>query len=109
VSTVELQPKAPPFGRLLLDLILPRVDLVVLIRVEAVEVVEWPFGVNRCIIEGRACGERAPCVVHGAWEEGQSTILEYLGAQTLDEFVAGTASGKLFTQTLPEDRPPSTG
>jgi DNA-binding IscR family transcriptional regulator len=52
---------------------------------------------------------RAPCVLHDAWEEELSTILEYLGAQTLDEFVAGTASGKLFSQTLHEDRPPSTG
>jgi DNA-binding IscR family transcriptional regulator len=56
-------------------------------------------------MENRACGERAPCVLHDAWEEELSTILEYLGAQTLDEFVAGTASGKLFSQTLLEDRP----
>jgi Rrf2 family protein len=76
---------------------------------EAVEAVEGPFGVFHCIMENRACGERAPCVLHYAWEEGQSAILEYLGTQTLDEFVAGTASGKLFSQTLPEDRPPSTG
>ena len=76
---------------------------------EAVEAIEGPFGVFHCIMENRACGERAPCVLHDAWEEGQSAILKYLGAQTLDEFVAGTASGKLFSQTLPEDRPPSTG
>ena len=76
---------------------------------EAAEAVEGLFGVFHCIMENRACGERASCVLHDAWEEGLSAILEYLGAQTLDEFVAGTASGKLFSQTLPEDRPTSTG
>ncbi len=62
---------------------------------EAVEAVEGPFGVFRCIMENRACGEGAPCVLHDAWEEGQQTILEYLDAQTLEEFVASTASSRL--------------
>jgi len=59
---------------------------------EAVEAVEGPFGVTRCIMEDRACGEGIPCVLHEAWEEGQQTILEYLGTQTLEEFISRTAS-----------------
>src|ERR671913_1004898 len=55
---------------------------------EAVETVEGPFGVARCIMEDRACGEGAPCALHEAWEEGQRAILEYLDDQTLQDFVA---------------------
>jgi Rrf2 family protein len=66
---------------------------------EAVEVVEGPFGVTRCIVEDRACGEGAPCAVHDAWEEGQRTILEYLDTQTLDEFLTQNLSGRLPSKT----------
>lgn len=59
---------------------------------EAVEVVEGPFGVTRCIMEDRACGEGVPCILHEAWEEGQRTIMDYLGAQTLDDFISRTVS-----------------
>jgi Rrf2 family protein len=62
---------------------------------EAVEVVEGPFGVTRCIMEDRACGEGAPCALHEAWEEGQRAILDYLGAQTLEDFVSRTVSRTL--------------
>ena len=62
---------------------------------EAVEAVEGPFGVVRCIMEDRACGKGAPCALHEAWEEGQKAILEYLGTQTLEEFVSRTVSGVL--------------
>jgi Rrf2 family protein len=61
---------------------------------EAVEAVEGPFGVVRCIMQDRACGEGVPCVLHEAWEEGQQAILEYLGTQTLEEFVSRTVSRK---------------
>jgi Rrf2 family protein len=60
---------------------------------EAVEAVEGPFAVTRCIVENRACGEGAPCALHDAWEEGQRAILEYLGTQTLEEFLAQNPSG----------------
>ena len=62
---------------------------------EAVEVVEGPFGVTRCIMEDRACGEGTPCALHEAWEEGQRAILDYLGAQTLEDFVSRTVSRTL--------------
>jgi len=67
---------------------------------EAVEAVECPFGVTRCIMQNRACGEGVPCVLHDAWEEGQQTILKYLDKQTIEEFISQTASEKL----LPEER-----
>jgi Rrf2 family protein len=66
---------------------------------EAVEAVEGPFGVTRCIVEDRACGEGAPCALHEAWEEGQRTILEYLDTQTLEEFLTQTPSGRLPSKT----------
>jgi Rrf2 family protein len=62
---------------------------------EAVETVEGPFGVARCIMEDRACGEGAPCALHDAWVEGQQAILEHLGTQTIKEFISRTASHKL--------------
>jgi Rrf2 family protein len=62
---------------------------------EAVEAVEGPFGVTRCIMEDRSCEQGAPCAVHDAWEEGQKAILEYLDSQTIDEFLSRTASNKL--------------
>jgi Rrf2 family protein len=62
---------------------------------EAVEAVEGPFGVFRCIMEDRACGEGAPCALHEAWEVGQQAILEYLITQTLEGFISQTASDKL--------------
>jgi Rrf2 family protein len=62
---------------------------------EAVEAIEGPFGVTRCIMVDRACGEGAPCALHEAWKEGQRAILEYLGTQTIKEFVSRTASDKL--------------
>ena len=62
---------------------------------EAVEAIEGPFGIIRCIMEDRACGEGAPCALHEAWEEGQQAILEYLGTQTIDEFISRTVSDKL--------------
>ena len=62
---------------------------------EAVEAIEGPFGVIRCIMEDRACGEGAPCALHEAWEEGQQVILEYLGTQTIEEFISRTVSDKL--------------
>jgi Rrf2 family protein len=62
---------------------------------EVVEAVEGPFGVIRCIMEDRACGEGAPCALHEAWEEGQQVILEYLGTQTIEEFISRTVSDKL--------------
>ena len=62
---------------------------------EAVETVEGPFGVTRCIIEDRACGEDAPCTLHDAWVEGQQAILKHLGTQTIKAFISRTASNKL--------------
>ena len=62
---------------------------------EAVEAVEGPFGVTRCIMEDRACGEGAPCTLHEAWEEGQRAILEYLDDQTLQGFVAQSSTAYL--------------
>ena len=62
---------------------------------EAVEAIEGPFGVTRCIMEDRACGEGAPCALHEAWKEGQQAILEYLGTQTIEEFISRTVSDKL--------------
>jgi Rrf2 family protein len=62
---------------------------------EAVEAVEGPFGVTRCIMEDRACGEGAPCALHEAWEEGQRAILEYLDDQTLQDFVAQSSTAYL--------------
>ena len=62
---------------------------------EVVETVEGPFGVARCIMEDRACGEGAPCAMHDAWVEGQQAILEHLGTQTIKEFISRTASDKL--------------
>lgn len=59
---------------------------------DAVEAVEGPFDVTKCIIEERACGEGRPCALHEAWEEGQGVILDYLASQTLDEFVRQTAA-----------------
>lgn len=66
---------------------------------EVVEAMEGPFEVTRCIMEDRACGDGRPCAMHEAWEEGQEAILDYLGAQTLSEFVSRTAS----QAGLPED------
>ena len=71
---------------------------------EAVEAVEGPFGVTRCIMEDRACGEGTPCALHEAWEEGQQAILEYLGTQTIEEFISRTASDKLLPK---KDKRPS--
>lgn len=65
---------------------------------EAVEAVEGPFGVFRCIMQNRPCGEGAPCALHDAWEEGQQAILQYLGEQTLEEFVSQNPSGSLSTE-----------
>lgn len=63
---------------------------------EAVEAIEGPFEVTRCIMEQRTCGEGRPCAMHEAWEEGQEAILEYLETQTLDEFAWTTvAPGEL--------------
>jgi Rrf2 family protein len=61
---------------------------------EAVDTVEGPFSVVRCIMEDRACGEGAPCALHDAWVEGQKAILEHLGTQTIKEFISRTASDK---------------
>lgn len=69
---------------------------------DAVEAAEGPFGVTRCIMEQRACGEGRPCAMHEAWEEGQEAILRYLGTQTLADFVSRTAS-----RTLPPRTPGS--
>ena len=66
---------------------------------EAAQAVEGPFGVTRCIMQDRACGEGAPCALHEAWEEGQRAILDYLGAHTFDDFVSRTVS-----RTLPASR-----
>jgi Rrf2 family protein len=66
---------------------------------EAVEAIEGPFGVTRCIMEDRACGEGAPCALHDAWEEGQRAILKYLGTQTIEEFISRTVSDKLPPRT----------
>ena len=54
---------------------------------DAVEAAEGPFGVSRCIMQNRACGEGSPCALHAAWERGQQAILQYLDAQTLDDFI----------------------
>jgi Rrf2 family protein len=62
---------------------------------EAVEAIEGPFSIIHCIMEDRACGEGAPCALHEAWEEGQQVILEYLGTQTIEEFISRTVSDKL--------------
>ena len=62
---------------------------------EAVETVEGPFGVTRCIMQDRACGESAPCALHEAWEEGQRAILEYLADQTLQDFIVQNPSNNL--------------
>lgn len=62
---------------------------------EAVEAVEGPFGVTRCILEDRACGEGAPCILHEAWDEGQRSILEYLDTQTLEDFLMQNPSNQL--------------
>ncbi len=66
---------------------------------EAVEVVEGPFGINRCIMEDRACGEGAPCTLHEAWAEGQRAILEHLDTQTLEGFIASMPPGRFSPNT----------
>lgn len=53
---------------------------------DAVEAVEGPFELTRCIMEQRPCGEGRPCALHEAWIEGQKAILDYLATQTLAEF-----------------------
>lgn len=60
---------------------------------DAVEAIEGPFEVTRCIMEQRACDEGAPCVMHEVWEERLESILDDFEAQTLSEFVSGTAPG----------------
>jgi Rrf2 family protein len=65
----------------------------------AVEAIEGPFGVTRCIMEDRACGEGVPCALHEAWKEGQQAILEYLGTQTIEDFISRTVSNKLPPRT----------
>jgi len=62
---------------------------------DAVEAAEGPFGVTRCIMQNRVCGEGAPCALHEAWEKGQNAILQYLDSQTLEEFVPQDPSSKL--------------
>jgi DNA-binding IscR family transcriptional regulator len=71
-----------------------------------VETVEGPFGVTRCIMQDRACGEGASCTLHEAWEEGERATLEYLGDQSLQDFVAQNPSGN-FPQGL--ENPKATG
>ncbi len=66
---------------------------------DAVEAAEGPFGITRCIMENRACGQGAPCALHEAWEEGQQVILEYLEDQTLEGFLTHNPSGKLSPRT----------
>lgn len=66
---------------------------------EAVEAVEGPFGVTRCIMADRACGQGAPCALHEAWEEGQRAILDYLATQTLEDFLAQNPSSLLPPST----------
>ena len=65
---------------------------------DAVEAVEGPFAVTRCIMQNRVCGEGTPCALHTAWERGQQTILDYLGTQTLDEFIEHNPLTKLPPQ-----------
>lgn len=55
---------------------------------EAVEAVEGPFEITRCIMQQRLCCEGRPCTLHDAWTEGQNVILEHLGTRTLAEFVS---------------------
>jgi Rrf2 family protein len=62
---------------------------------DAVEAAEGPFGVTRCIMQDRACGEAVPCPMHEAWLEGQQAILEHLQNQTLAEFVSRTVARTL--------------
>ena len=66
---------------------------------EAVEAVEGPFSVTRCIVAERACGEGAPCAMHEAWEAGQRAILQYLDTQTLEDFLMQDPSGQLPPRT----------
>jgi Rrf2 family protein len=65
---------------------------------EAVEAVEGPFGVTRCIMHNRSCEDGSPCALHAAWERGQQAILEYLGDQSLDEFVEHNPLARLPPQ-----------
>ncbi|WP_273845902.1 RrF2 family transcriptional regulator [Rubrobacter calidifluminis] len=55
---------------------------------DAVNAIEGPFEMTRCIMEERACGEGRPCALHDAWEEGQEAILGYLASQTLADFIS---------------------
>ncbi len=66
---------------------------------DAIEAAEGPFEVTRCILEQRACGEGRPCAMHDAWEEGQEAILQYLGTQTLSDFVSDTVSEVTANET----------
>ena len=66
---------------------------------DAVEAVEGPFRVTRCIMLNRNCGTGTPCALHEAWEEGQQAILRYLEDQTLDQFAKETASKNLPLDT----------
>lgn len=61
---------------------------------QAVEAVEGPFGVTRCIMQDRVCGSGRPCALHAAWAEAQAAILNRLEAETLADFVTGTASSE---------------
>ncbi len=77
---------------------------------DAVEALEGPFEVTRCIMEQRACGDGAPCAIHEAWEEGQEAILDHLEDQTLSEFISHTVPG-IFepppnVEVRPDEDPP---
>jgi Rrf2 family protein len=53
---------------------------------DAVEAVEGPFEIARCIMQERPCGEGRSCALHEAWVEGQNAILEHLGSRNLAHF-----------------------
>lgn len=74
---------------------------------DAVEAIEGPFEVTRCIMQQRACGEGKPCAMHEAWEEGQEEILNYLETQTLSDFVSRTVPPGAVGSDAPETSPGS--
>ncbi len=53
---------------------------------DAVEAVEGPFEITRCIMQQRSRGQDRPCALHDAWMDGQNAILEHLGNRTLAAF-----------------------
>ncbi|MCP3856861.1 MAG: Rrf2 family transcriptional regulator [Actinomycetia bacterium] len=61
------------------------VDLGSISVLDVIEAIEGPTDLEMCVLDGRLCDDLGRCAIHDAWSRARETLVEELGATSLEQ------------------------